>query len=149
MYFTLNYQSKELTFYILYDNFWTVNYVFGSHRTESLKGYKNADIFYMFSQFAPFSSVHGANPGLSAPRPRLWLDRDANAVFHHPLFKSLSMFDPQFLFQISRILRSLSYKQPDLSKPKNRQKARDSAEKKVIPVRQRNVFFRIFLRLFG
>ena len=54
------------------------------------------------------------------------------------------MFDPQFLFPDPRILRLLSYKQPDLSKPKNRQKARDSVEKKVIPVRQRNVFFVFF-----
>ena len=40
------------------------------------------------------------------------------------------MFDPQFLFQNPRILRFLPYKQPDLSKPESRQKARDSVEKK-------------------
>ena len=54
------------------------------------------------------------------------------------------MFDPQFLFRDPRILRLLSYKPPDLSKPENRQKARDSVEKEVIPVRQRNVFFAFF-----
>ena len=59
------------------------------------------------------------------------------------------MFDPQFLFRDPRILRLLSYKPPDLPKPENRQKARDSVKEKTAPVQQRNVFFRILSCLFG
>ena len=55
------------------------------------------------------------------------------------------MFDPQFLFQNPRILRFLPYKQPDLSKPESRQKARDSVEKKR-PLYGRVTYFFAFFR---
>ena len=53
------------------------------------------------------------------------------------------MFDPENLFRDPRILRLLSYKQPD---PRTRNDR--SKEKPVVEARKRSLFSRILSRLF-
>ena len=53
------------------------------------------------------------------------------------------MFDPENLFRDARILRFLSYKQPD---PRTRNDR--SKEKPVVEARKRSLFSRILSRLF-
>ena len=53
------------------------------------------------------------------------------------------MFDPENLFRDPRILRLLSYKQPD---PRTRNDL--SKEKPVVEARKRSLFSRILSRLF-
>jgi hypothetical protein len=58
------------------------------------------------------------------------------------------MFDPENLFRDPRILRLLSYKQPDLRTRNDRSKQQLSSEKPVVEARKRTLFSRILSRLF-
>ena len=113
-----------------------------------LRGCQNGEILCKFSWLVLSGSATGLIPDLSAPRPMLWLVCDVNAVFHHPLFKSFAMFDPENLFRDPRILRLLSYNQPDLRTRNHRSKEQLSAEKPAVEPRKRPLFSRIFSRRF-
>ena len=56
------------------------------------------------------------------------------------------MFDPENLFRDPRILRLLSYKQPDLRTRNHRSKQQLSAEKPAVEPRKRP-FFRAFFHV--
>jgi hypothetical protein len=58
------------------------------------------------------------------------------------------MFDPENLFRDPRILRLLSYKQPDPRNRNDRYKEQLSSEKPVVEARKRTLFSRILSRLF-
>ena len=58
------------------------------------------------------------------------------------------MFDPENLFWDPRILRLLSYKQPDLRTRNHRSKEQLSAEKPTVEPRKHPLFPRIFSRRF-
>ena len=101
-----------------------------------LRGCQNGEILCRFSWLVLSGNATGLIPDLSAPRPRLWLVCDVNAVLHHPLFKSFVMFDPENLFRDPRILRLLSYNQPDLRTRNHRSKEQLSAEKPAVELRK-------------
>ena len=58
------------------------------------------------------------------------------------------MFDPENLFRDPRILRLLSYKQPDLRTRNHRSKEQLSAEKPAVELRKHPLFPHIFSRRF-
>ena len=58
------------------------------------------------------------------------------------------MFDPENLFRDPRILRLLSYNQPDLRTRNHRSKEQLAAEKPAVEPRKRPLFSRIFSRRF-
>ena len=58
------------------------------------------------------------------------------------------MFDPENLFRDPRILRLLSYNQPDLRTRNHRSKEQLSAEKPAVELRNPPLFPRIFSRRF-
>ena len=54
---------------------------FFSSALRFLRGVQNVELFCNFYWLVPCGNAAGLIPDLSAPRPRLWLVRDANAVF--------------------------------------------------------------------
>jgi hypothetical protein len=100
-------------------------------------------LFCNFYWLVPYGNAAGLIPDLSAPRPRLWLVRDANAVFITHCLRALPCLTLKIYSRDPRILRLLSYKQPD---PRTRNDR--SKEKPVFEARKRSLFSRILSRLF-